>query len=211
MEQLWGDEMFNIKDIFLFNGLDDEIVTRLTAILPAAQQYKRGERIFAPSSYKKALGVFLQGKGVAKADDVFKNTFAEGSVFGAAAVFGAEELYISEITAKTDCTIQFIPEADLREIIHSSPVCAENYIVFLSDRIRYLNKKITQYTGNTAASRLYRYLSDNADSERRVTVESMTALAHLTGIGRTSLYRAFQELESSGSIIRGNEKTIFVR
>ncbi|MBR7081766.1 MAG: Crp/Fnr family transcriptional regulator [Oscillospiraceae bacterium] len=199
--------MFDIKELFLFKDLSADEVSRITARLPAQREFRRGELIFAPGEFTNAVGVFLRGKGVARTGGVFKNTFAEGSAFGAAAVFGAGETYISDIVAKTDCTVQFIPEAALREMIRAYPVCAENYIAFLSDRIRYLNRKIGQFTGG-ASARLYRYLADNADGEGRVAAGNMSALARLTGMGRTSLYRALGELESAGAVTRENGKII---
>ncbi|MBQ6568843.1 MAG: Crp/Fnr family transcriptional regulator [Clostridia bacterium] len=198
--------MYNINNLFLFNGLKSEEITSIVSMLPPPVKVKKDEVIFSCGSFEKAVGVILSGKAVARSDKVIKNTFSEGSVFGAAAVYGAEEIYVSDIIAKSDCTVQFIPEDILKFAVAGYPACAENYITFLSDKIRYLNKRIKQYTGNTASSKLYRYLCDNAGEDKCVDIKNMSALAALTGMGRTSLYRALGELEKNGEISRENGK-----
>ena len=78
------------------------------------------------------------------------------------------------------------------QLFSFSPVCAVNYVTFLSERIRFLNGKIAQYTGNSAAARLYRLLCDRADADGRVTVGA--------DIASTASSRPTDTPETAGSV-----------
>ena len=202
--------MVDIGELFLFEGLSDNEKERIIGSLCEVEAFERGETIYDPVHFRRSLGVFLSGKGYSGDENAVKASFTEGDVFGAAALFGAGETYVSRITAKTSCRVLFISEDDLRIIITNDPLCGINYIRFLSDRIRYLNRKIAQYTLPNADERLYRLLCDMADETGRVENVNMSFLAQLSGMGRTSLYRALSELEEKGLVEKEN-KTIYVR
>ncbi len=202
--------MFPINDLFLLNGLRENERQQVCARLTETDDFERGEIIYDEAHFRNAIGVFLAGKGYAGDGSATKASFTEGDVFGAAALFGAGECYVSRIVAKTACRILFIPEESLRTIMEKYPVCAVNYITFLSQKIRYLNGKIAQYTADGASARLYRLLCDRADADGCVSAVNVSLLARLTGLGRTSIYRAMTELEANGLIERQN-KNIFLR
>jgi CRP-like cAMP-binding protein len=207
---LEAGNMYNIENLFLFNGLSPDEKSEIVPQLDNVTEYKKGETIYSGSSFKNAIGVFLTGEGEATGENVLKKTFSEGDTFGAAALFGAGETYISEVRAKTFCSVLFIDEDELRKLFLKYPVIAVNYITFLSGRVRYLNEKIKLFTCKGTAAKLYRYLSDNADEDGAVKIANMSSLARLTSIGRTSLYRAMDELIEGGFIERQN-LTIRVR
>ncbi len=191
--------MYDINNLFLFSSLADGESEKIVAALPPAVTFSRGEEILSPPG-ERALGVFLSGTGDAENGDVVKVLFGEGSVFGAASLFGGDEP-VSRIVARTECTVRFIPEETVRTLVLTRPECAENYVRFLSDKVRYLNRKIKEYTGNSSADCLLRYLRGNA-KDGRVYAANMAELARLTGMGRTSLYRALDELQRKGTALR---------
>ena len=133
-------------------------------------------------------------------------SFESGSVFGAAAVFGGEK-YVSKIIAETNTTILFITEHQLKEVFIEYPQTSLNYISFLSEKIRFLNSKLSVISCGSAEDTVYRYLSGVTDSENYARLpESMTLLAKMLGLGRASLYRSLDALEQSGMIMRENNK-----
>lgn len=204
MEQFGAVSMYNIENLFLFDGLSKEEKTAIFSDLNESKNFEKGQIIYSFESFKNAIGIFLSGRAEAVSDNVLKKNFAEGDIFGAASVFGAGEKYISEIKAKTSCTVLFIKEQELRDIFEKYPVVSTNYITFLSGRIRYLNQKIMLYTCKGAPAKLYLYLCNNADENNIVKINNMSSLARLTSIGRTSLYRAMDELSRNGLIERNN-------
>ena len=197
-----------MRELFLFQGVP-EALEKLE--LPDEVGYKKGEVIYGRDNYERALGVLLTGKAEAVAKEKSAlTTFLAGATFGAAALFGGEE-YVSVIRATTDCRVQFLPEEVLRKLFADYPQTAVNYVAFLSDKIRFLNRKIATYTSGGAAGRLYYWLGANCDEAGHLPAGvTMTRLAKMLNIGRTSLYRALEELEKKGLIKKQNGEVILL-
>ena len=127
------------------------------------------------------------------------------SVINAASVFLSGDP-ISRITARTDCRLIEIRESILRKAISISGQFALNYVEFLSERIRFLNQKISSLAGYSTSSRLQMYLNDNqVDGEVTIPM-SFQDFADYLGVGRASLYRTFDQLQKDGSIERSGKK-----
>ncbi len=199
-----------LEELFLFQNL-----THLPDLqqLPPPVDFRRGEDIYVPNEYRKALGVVLRGRAEAvsvKSEKAVLTTFGAGGVFGAAALFGDRE-YVSHIRATTDCRVQFLPESLLQEWFMSYPEISLNYIRFLTDRVRFLNGKIAVYTCDGASGKLYSWLSSNCDDNGEMPKLSMTRLAAALHMGRTSLYRALDELTEKHLIVRKDGKVRVIR
>ncbi len=194
--------MYNPEQIFLFFGLSATEIATVEKVIPAPINYKRGECIYNAEQFQKALCIMLEGTAAAKSGEVIKRRFTEGDIFGAATLFTDSTDYISNIVALSECTVQLIPEEVLKEIFSKNPETAINYIRFLTEKVRFLNKKIAQLSAPSVAEKLYSFFTCSADDNGTVTVPSMMSLARQTGIGRTSLYRGLDELEGSGLIER---------
>lgn len=197
-----------MRELFLFQGVP-EALEKLE--LPDEVGYKKGEVIYDRDNYERALGILLTGKAEAVAQEKSAlTTFLAGATFGAAALFGGEE-YVSVIRATTDCRVQFLPEEVLRKLFADYPQTAVNYVAFLSDKIRFLNRKIATYTSGGAAGRLYYWLGANCDEAGHLPAGvTMTMLAKMLNVGRTSLYRALEELEKKGLIKKQNGEVILL-
>ncbi len=196
--------MFLTENIFLFEGLSNDEKGAIMNLLPEIRTFLKGETIYSTDRYEKAMGVLLEGSATATKNNIIKRTFASGDVFGVAAMFGNNDDYISLITAASGCSVQFIPEKLLRDIFDKYPKTALNYITFLSDRVRFLNKKIEQLSGPDTPSKLLSFLKSSAGEDGMVEVKNMSSLCKMVGIGRTSLYRSLDELEKKGFITKQN-------
>lgn len=183
------------EKFFLFENLTDSEIEKITASLEKPKSFKKGEKIYSTDSFCRALCIITGGKAVAKSGNVVRKTFFEGDTFGVAALFGQNETYATDIFALSDCSVVFVPEERLREIFSMYPVCATNYITFLSEKIRFLNKKIELFSASSTAKKLYLYLCENEGEKLNVS-----AVSRATGIGRTSIYRDISELEKCGMI-----------
>lgn len=175
--------------------------------LPVAS-FATGETI-ERDDHATSLGVVLSGKvaiyGRDSSKRVLLNRLEKGSVFDAATVFFSEKETVSVVVAKTKCRILFIERAVLETIIENDSRVAHDYIIFLSDKICFLNRKIIAFTAKNADAALAGYLLENADGEEMPTV-NMTRIASTLGIGRTTLYRAVDALVSEGSIAYDGKK-----
>lgn len=201
-----NDHAALLRQHFLFQGAE-ELLSDALAL--GAERFSRGETICDPATAERALGIVLEGRAEAVAptrERAVLATFGPGDTFGAAALFGGEG-YVSRIRAVTGCTVLLLPEALLRQWFARCPRMAVNYIAFLSGRVRFLNGKIAIFTQDSAQHRLYRWLRANCDETGCLPEKlSMTKLAATLSMGRTSLYRAMEALESAGLIVRDGKR-----
>ena len=73
----------------------------------------------------------------------------------------------------------------------------------------YLNKKISTFTAGNADCKLALYLIENNENGKLNSTLSMSALASTLGVGRASLYRAFDKLENA-NLIKKDGMDIFI-
>ena len=182
------------------------------------REFKQGDAIYSPGKYHKALGLVLTGTIVVtrKGDPgVQLNTLTEGAVFGVAALFGEQteqtrggsQEFATEIRARTAASVWFIPGEAVRELVRTNPDFAENYIRFLSEKVRFLNKRIADFTAAGTERKLAGYLASCPAGEDNIIKPNRSALARSLDIGRASLYRVLDGLEAKG-LIRRSEKGI---
>ncbi len=199
-----------LENLFLFDGLDHDHRGEL-AEQARYERFDRGASIYSPHHFRQCLGVVLEG--TVAVDQVIGDrrtrmkTMTVGQTFGAAALYGVNEAYVTEISAKTVCTIAFFSQEQISGWFSTHPRIAENYICFLSDRIRYLNHRITALTGEDVHQKVTVYLRENASDGISV---NMVQLAQQLNVGRSSLYRALDLLERTGDIRRNGKHIIWI-
>lgn len=190
-----------LQGIFLFQGTKPPPEAELLPV----ETFSRGTEICQPGGLCRGLAVLVSGRAEAlpsSQEGAVLTSFGPGSVFGAASLFGGGT-YVSSVRAVTPCRVMFLPEELLRTWFAKYPDMAVRYMTFLSARVRFLNSKIALFTQDTARQRLYRYLAANCDREGRLPRGvTMTKLAEMLSIGRTSLYRALASLEEENLAVR---------
>lgn len=125
--------------------------------------------------------------------------------FGAASLFGNSDCYISEIIAKTDLEVLFVTEDELTALFIKYPQTAINYIAFLSEKIRFLNKKLNVVSSSGTENTVFKYLTSIANENGEIkSFKNMSLISKSLGISRASLYRAISDLEKNGYIIKEN-------
>ena len=193
---------------FLFAGIPEEEQEALWAALSPPREFAKGESIYSCHDFQRALGILLQGeaevsRSAADGHRVVMNRLKAGDSFGAAALFGECPSYVTEIRAAVRCRVQFIPQVEMLQLMQRDFRLAENYIRFLSDRIRFLNGKIAAFTDGQTDDRLRRWLFQHCDEKGEVALpRSMVELAQTLNMGRSSLYRSLDALEDAGLIRR---------
>ena len=201
-----NDHAALLRQHFLFQGAE-ELLSDALAL--GAERFSRGETICDPATAERALGIVLEGRAEAVAptrERAVLAAFGPGDTFGAAALFGGRG-YVSRVRAVTECAVLFLPEALLRQWFGRWPGMAAAYIAFLSGRVRFLNEKIALFTEDSARQRVYRWLCANCGEKGSLPKGlSMTKLAAGLSMGRTSLYRALEELENAGLIVRDGKR-----
>jgi CRP-like cAMP-binding protein len=130
-----------------------------------------------------------------------------GNTTGSVSASTAGGNYVTEIRADNALTVLFVDGDVVRELVRTVPEFAEAYICFLSERIRFLNARIVDFTAQCADAKLagFLYRSSRGGSETTENV-NMSALAKAIDVGRASLYRAIDSLVEKG-LIRKTERS----
>ena len=189
--------------------MDDPKILEIYESLPKPQKILKGEVLYSKENFSKALGIILKGCAVVtmgNANQTTMRSMAQGSVFGAAALFCDAKDFVSIISAKTDVLVTFIDEEVLNDLFLKHHEIAVKYIHFLSGRVRFLNEKIESFTCKNKADRVWTYLLNIADNDGSLNLKGMSQISRVLGIGRTSLYRAIDELKAKGKLITKDDK-----
>jgi len=187
---------------FLFEG------TALPESLPGeCTTFEKGDVIYRPGDCRDSLAIVLRGKvnvyNLSCDKPTLLNTIGAGGLFGAAALFSGSRTYFTTVKAASTCELLFLSEAVFLEMLKNDPQISLNYIRFLTGRVGYLNSIINALTAGSAENRLACYLLGQKKNEFTLPV-SCSSLADMLGIGRASLYRAFEHFEKNGTISRSD-------
>ncbi len=148
-----------------------------------------------------SLLVFRRGNGL----PVLLQRLGKGKMFGAASLFASDNTQVTELRAESDVTVFFIPDFIIRELIEGYGAFALAYVTFLSGKIRFLNKRISELSAPSTTQKVAMFLLREDDNIAPTRVKLASAL----GIGRASLYRALDELSEKG-LIAVDGKTVTV-
>ena len=196
----------------LFCGVPPEAVTKsLPEDGVSATVFAAGEVIGSPETGAHPhLIVILSGKASVSTPDAGHNVLlrflGRGDLFGIANLFSGEP-FVSTVQAVADCSCVFFSEEAVRRLLDDNSRFRENYIGYLSGRIRFLNRKIGYLTAGSAERRLALYLAGLGHGEVTLT-ESISSLSELLNLGRASLYRAFDQLTADGFLIKNGKHMI---
>lgn len=139
--------------------------------------------------------------------DLLLRVLRPTDTFGVASLFGQHgNDPITRVTAAVPTSALCIGEETMRHLLMSDPALAMRYIDFLADRIRFLNRRIACLGAGSAEKRLCAWLDsvipEGADAYEHTMRLPMSKLADALGLGRASLYRAFDTLSEEGILSR---------
>ena len=193
-----------LQEFFLLRGLPlrerTEVLADPRCVVAA---YQRGDVIYSATQFDRALGLVLSGAVEVAGGPALLHYHQAGDVFGVAGLFGEVDRYVSTLTARTATRICFFPEQLLTDLFAASPCATQNYIAFLTDRVRFLNAHIEAISQPDTARLLAHFLRKQADGFPVVSLAmSVNTLARQLNTSRASLYRAFESLQVRGIIAK---------
>lgn len=181
---------------------EEEIIQWLSDSRCVKAEYPKGSAIYTPKQFQHCLGLLLTGTVQVSKGLFLISVLRPGELFGAAALFGGAEDYPATLTAHTACSVLFFPQAMVEERLDACPAAARSYMVYLSERIRFLTGKIEGLTAGSAGRKLTQYLLGQSSGGAVELDCSATALAKRLHVSRASLYRAFDALTAAGAVER---------
>ena len=176
-------------------------------------EFADGGVIFADGT-PAALGVLVRGGAeiirAGAGGEVLLRTLGAGDVFGAATLFGRESAG-TQVRARGGACAVFLGRAAVEAVFAADPRTAIGYIAFLSEKIGFLNARLSTFTAESAEARLAgSILRAAAGRDAFVSALPLSRLAELLGLGRASLYRAFDALCAAGAIEK-KQKNITIK
>ena len=173
---------------------------------------KKGETVMAEKNFSRCLAFILKGNAAVTKIGLYGrrtviNRFAEGDVFGMATLFYEESEYPSEITAESNLRLAVFPKDSIEEAFSTFPEFAKAYVTLLSEKIHFLNKKLSAFSEGESSEKLLRWILNFSNGEKEILLPcSVSKLAQMLGIGRASVYRGFCSLSEKGIIEKDGKK-----
>lgn len=201
-----------LSDSFLFSDCSEKL---LESVYSECEErcFSSGEDIISEGD--SCLYIIISGvASVYTRDDsheLLLRTLGAGDTVGVATLFGTEPA-VSRILAKEETHVLTISDTAVKTILSKDSNTALRYISFLSDRIRFLNRRIALLSAGSAERRLAAWLETSSPAGAQVLSIPipMNALASALGLGRASLYRAFDALSDAGYIRREDKDIVFL-
>ena len=200
-----------INQSFLFVDVDEIVVRRIIFGSECVRRkYARGAEI-SDADINDALGIVLSGALCLKRKSsngagIKLQTLRAGECFGATDVFSHKGNMMLSLFVESQAEVFYISGKTLRWAIERSNAIMENYIRYLSDTICMLQERLFALSAGPAVLRLAVFLSTQCTEDGTI-ICSMTDLSHQLNLGRASLYRSIEKLETKG-LIQQNGKTI---
>ena len=197
-------------DCFLFKGLSDSQKNVAEGYIEEIFTAEKGDELYKNGH----IGFLLEGAAAIKRcgneTEITMRTLKGGDIFGSASIFGNWQEDLSKTVCATRCKVGYISEEKFKALLTEIPEISLNYIGYLTDRIRFLNRKIDAFTAGSSESKIFEFLQNMPQTDGVITLEfGMAELARRLKIGRTSLYRGLEALETQGLIERnGHSFTI---
>ena len=188
----------------LFRGADGDLLGSLTELEGAGLVQFDSGVVYSPQHFRRSLGVVLSGQLQVTKGTLAVSVLEPGDLFGAAALYSDEPEFATTITARGPSRCLMLEQALVDRLLAEHGQIRENYLRYLTGRIRFLSGRLQTLAQPGVEGKLARYLLAGGGSSCPAT-----ELCQRLGVSRASLYRAFAALEDSG-LIRRTGKTITV-
>lgn len=155
---------------------------------------------------RHGLVFILQGCVRVEKNGTTLNILRNSDVFGFTSMFVDKKVKTSIVM--NERTVLFvINQNSIEELIRKDSDFAMAYITFLTNKICFLNNKISCFTTDNAENKVIGYIASiSCPGDEAVLPVNMVNLASSLNISRASLYRVFDSLESKGIISRSGNK-----
>jgi CRP-like cAMP-binding protein len=199
------------ENFFLFENLPPYELEQILSNNGLYEQTFSPKEIIQNCNHCDKIGIVTKGKAIIKSglDGVIINKLSRNDVYGAAALFDVPK-HSTFVEAVTECTVITMDKQFVVHAMQVSSTFALKYVEFLSKKISFLNQKINAFTAKSAENKLYNYLLQIPRTENTLSLSAdMSTIAKMLGIGRATLYRAFEKLEKNGVITKSDKFITF--
>lgn len=196
--------MEELKQIKLFAGCSDEALERLLSQPCRRQEYPAGRRMLNPGDPCRALMVLVEGQAEARMTgeegrEVLVDHLKAPMLLAPAFLFATPNIVPVEVNAVTDCAVWHINREAFFEFMQHEPTVLRAFLEILSERGRFLSKKMRTFAVNSLRNRVVEYIETNG------CITSVVAAAQELGVTRPSLSRVLSEMLDEGVVIKNGK------
>lgn len=195
-----------LADCPLFRGCPPEVLKRVLDSPDCTLEIFDQAPLHQPQNAPPRLGLVLEGRLQVRQQRLPVNVLGPGDLFGASSLFHEGD-YAAILTPLAPGQALFLTQDLVDRLLAQEALVRHNYLRYLAQRIHFLSGRIQSLAQPGAEVKLARYLL--CEQNQGAVSISAAELARRLSIGRATLYRAFQLLESSG-LIRREGKTVFL-
>lgn len=203
--------------VFLFSSLPiDKLESAISECEPELRVYQRHEMIYTPENYEKEIGFIFSGECEIirrnnDGSDVVLNKLKPGNSFGILAVLSDEDEFPTVVSARVNSEVLFIKKTKLIRLIRHYPTVAMNVINFLTEKVKFLNKKIATFSSESVEEKMRRFIYDECEKIGATEFSlNCKKCSEAISAGRASVYRGINALQKSGIIKYENKKIIIL-
>ena len=202
-------EISFLSSTFLFSGISEEDILHFPfTIETEILSFDKGQLLELSFSANAKIGFVLSGECDVMRDKLILNTLKKGDSFGILSIFSAEP-FPTHVLAKKRSSIMFLSKETILTLIEYSSTISMNVIRFLVGRVAFLNQKVATLGGGSVEEKSTSYLKNQYKLHGVSFTFPISAVSRKIGVGRASLYRALDLLESKG-ILRREDTTIHI-
>ena len=202
-----------LKNTFLFRKLlSDDARVLIENLHYKTKVFQKDEIVYSGKTNEKLLGFVVSGgcavyKYREAGGNLLLNMLKPQDSFGVLSVFSDIGEYPTVIVATKRTEILFIESEECKALVSKSPSVALAVINFLSDRVSFLNMKISLISGKTISEKLALYLLPEAyKSEKREIIFNINRIASILSVSRQTVYRGIEALQDDGILTYENKK-----
>ena len=193
--------MEELKKLKLFAHCSDEALERLLSQPCRRQQYAAGKLILRAGDPCRSLMILVEGRADARmmgeeGREVLVDHLKAPMLLAPAFLFADNNVVPVEVTALTDCVVWHINREAFFEFMQQEPTVLRAFLEILSERGRFLSRKMRTFAVNSLRNRVIEYLEANG------SITSVAAAAEQLGATRPSLSRVLSEMVSEGLITK---------
>ncbi len=166
------------------------------------KEFSAGQQVFPCRSLSDCIGILLSGECRSLAGKKIVSVQQEGALFGLAELYSAQSSTALKSEASQVCRVLFIGHHTVDMLIEDSSDFARSYIALLSESVIKSQSQAQTLAGGSAEKALAEYLLSrpkNAKGEVALP-QDMMKLAKQLSLGKNSLFKAIDSLNSSGAI-----------
>jgi CRP-like cAMP-binding protein len=214
METLNETALSLLQKTALFQNLNPVQLQKLLKDRGRTIEFSAGDILYDPHHFQRAIGIVLKGLlKVSTENEVVLNQLSVGAMFGVAGLFLERDEYVTVIRAIKPSQVFFLTADDLEYLFKEDYTVCQNYLRFLSQRIVFLNQRISSFVAPNPAEALYAFLTRlaiAAESETFHLPMSKQEICRQLNISRTTLYRAWDQLLQEGRLLEHSDTSLQV-